>query len=73
MIADEAAPEQILEQGKFGPVRSQLERLRQYWSDLGVTTVVMESTAQYWRPVWDELEGQFSLHLAHAQSNRAPN
>lgn len=72
VIADEAAPEQILEQGKFGAVRSELERLRQYLSDLGVTTVVMESTAQYWRPVWDELEGQFSLHLAHAQSNRAP-
>jgi len=37
-----------------------------------VTEVVMESTAQYWRPVWSELEPHFTLHLAHAQSNRAP-
>ena len=33
----------------------------------------MESTAQYWRPVWMELEGAFRLHLAQAQSNRAPH
>ena len=72
VIADETAPEQILEQGKFGSVRSELERLRRCLSDHGVTAVVMESTAQYWRPVWNELEGCVSLHLAHAQSNRAP-
>ena len=51
VIADETAPEQILEQGKFGSVRSELERLRRCLSDHGVTAVVMESTAQYWRPV----------------------
>src|SRR5262245_60276497 len=49
--------------------------------------MVMESTAQYWKPVWDALErywkpictkhagaGPMSgmLHLAQAQSNRAP-
>lgn len=72
VIVDDAAPEQILEHGKFGSVRSELERLRQCLSIHGVTSVVMESTAQYWRPVWNELEGQFCLHLAHAQSNRAP-
>lgn len=32
----------------------------------------MESTAQYWKPVWLRLEGQIRLHLAQAQSNRAP-
>ena len=72
VIADDTAPEQLLEQGKFGSVRSELERLHQCLSDHGVTAVVMESTAQYWRPVWNELEGFVSLHLAHAQSNRAP-
>lgn len=72
VVADEAAPEIILEQARFGSVCSELERLHQFLSAQGVTTVVMESTAQYWRPVWNALEGQFSLHLAHAQSNRAP-
>jgi transposase len=32
----------------------------------------MESTALYWRPVWQQLEGQCDLYLAQAQSNRAP-
>ena len=32
----------------------------------------MESTAQYWKPVWLELEPYLKLHLAQAQSNRAP-
>ena len=32
----------------------------------------MESTAQYWKPVWRQLEPWFKLHLAPAQSNRAP-
>jgi transposase len=33
---------------------------------------MMESTAQYWRPVWLELEPRICLHLAQAFSNRAP-
>ncbi len=52
-----------------------------------VEEVVMESTAQYWRPVWETLErvwqptrrnragagpGSGALHLAQAQSNRGP-
>lgn len=32
----------------------------------------MESTAQYWKPVWLALEPDFDLHLAQAWSNRAP-
>jgi transposase len=31
----------------------------------------MESTAQYWKPVWMELERHMRLHLAQAQSNKA--
>ena len=37
-----------------------------------MTEVVMESTAQYWKPVWRELEPYMRLHLAQAFSNRAP-
>ena len=32
----------------------------------------MESTAQYWKPVWYELEPYLRLNLAQAFSNRAP-
>jgi transposase len=37
-----------------------------------VQEVAMESTAQYWKPVWLALEGQWRMHLAQARSNRCP-
>ena len=44
------------------------------WSDFldkhNVTDVAMESTAQYWRPVWMTLESEFTLTLAQARSTR---
>jgi transposase len=56
---------------KFGTTASQLRDLRQWLTEHQVREAVMESTAQYWRPVWQELEGHFQLQLAHAHSNRA--
>jgi len=63
-------------------------RLRANWLiDQQVEEVVMESTAQYWKPVWGALEQYWkpsgqkreaaapmsgTLHLAQAQSNRGP-
>lgn len=72
VVVERAAPDQVVDRGKFGTGRAELARLRQWLSDHGVSEAVMESTAQYWRPVWSELEGHLHLHLAHAQSNRAP-
>jgi hypothetical protein len=38
-----------------------------------VREVVLESTGQYWKPVWLDLEPHFEkLQWAQAQSNRAP-
>src|SRR6185503_8259701 len=60
----------------------QLRALAEWLVEHEVDEVVMESTAQYWRPVWEALErywvprrregGRASglLHLAQAQSNR---
>src|SRR5215831_9335365 len=48
--------------------------LKRWWRFLrqqGVTHAAMESTAQYWRPVWMALEGEFSLTLAQASSTQA--
>ena len=61
-----------VQKAKFGTMESQLRRLAQWLTELRVRQAVMESTAQYWRPVWRELEDQFELFLAQAQSNRAP-
>jgi transposase len=57
---------------KFGTTPGELKLLRTWLSEQGVREVVMESTAQYWKPVWQELEGHCKLFLAQAYSNRAP-
>ncbi len=51
---------------------SESRRLSIWLKERGVEEAVMESTAQYWRSVWLELEPQMLLHLAQAFSNRAP-
>jgi hypothetical protein len=51
---------------------TELHHLATWLRERGVVEAVMESTAQYWRSVWLELEPHMSLHLAQAFSNRAP-
>lgn len=60
------------EERTFGTGSSELQRLAEWLSQQGVREAVMESTALYWKPVWHSLEGVCELHLAQAQSNRAP-
>jgi len=57
---------------KFGATVPELQRLREWQGAEGVQEVVMESTAQYWKPVWIALEGEFELQLTQARSNKAP-
>src|SRR4051812_26244052 len=67
-----AGGEFTFERRKFGTLDSDLKELSPWLAEREVKVVVMESTAQYWRSVWFQLEGQCALHLAQAQSNRAP-
>jgi transposase len=57
---------------RFGTTTSELRNLSTWLREQGVKQAVMESTAQYWRPVWYELEPYMELCLAQAFSNRAP-
>jgi len=68
---------------RFGTTGSALQALAEWLVVEQVDEVVMESTAQYWRPVWEVLEKSWMpkrqaeaesgrLHLAQAQSNRGP-
>src|SRR5215471_2283701 len=57
---------------KFGTTESELRQLSTWLDEERVREAVMESTAQYWKPVWQQLEGQCKLYLAQAHSNRAP-
>jgi transposase len=59
-------------QRKFGTSYGELEGLSEWLSQQQVSEIAMESTAQYWRPVWLALEGRFRLHLAQPRSTLAP-
>jgi transposase len=60
------------EKRKFGTTRAEIQHLQSWLGAQGVSEVVMESTAQYWRPVWHGLEPHFALHLTHPLKTRAP-
>jgi transposase len=53
-------------------VASELKALEEWLATREVCEAVMESTAQYWKLVRQQLEGRYRLHLARAHSNRAP-
>lgn len=72
VVADAQSPQTVLAKDKFGTAYTELQRLLNWLLEQRVQEVVMESTAQYWRPLWTALEPHLVLHLAHAQSNRAP-
>lgn len=72
-VEDTAGEALEFECRRFGAGNSERQHVVSWLKERGVTEVVMESTAQYWRPVWLELEPHFAkLHLAQAHSNRAP-
>jgi transposase len=72
VIADSAHPDVPLQSRRFGTGSAELRHLSAWLLQYGVEGAVMESTAQYWKPVWLELEPYMALHLAQAQSNKAP-
>jgi transposase len=87
VVADvELVGEWTFARARFGSGPGQLQALADWLVGQQVEEVVMESTAQYWKPVWGALERFWmpvaqhradaprragTLHLAQAQSNRA--
>jgi transposase len=59
------------QKARFGATSREVHKLADWLAAQQVTTVVMESTALYWRPVWMALEKHFRLLLAQARSNAA--
>ena len=82
----EIESEYQFERRMFGSNPEQLRSLAAWLLEQEAEEVVMESTAQYWKPVWETLERMEAdcekregasrrsgtLHLAQAQSNRGP-
>jgi transposase len=50
-------PDMPMREEKFRTFTKDLRRLRQWLIQCKVTELAMESTGQYWRPVWNILEG----------------
>ena len=72
VVVDTNTPEEKPVRRRFATMPSELQRFLTWLREQGVEEAVMESTAQYWRSVWLELEPHMRLHLAQAFSNRAP-
>ena len=88
VIADvESGGEYEFQYHRTATTPDQLRALADWLTAHDVQEVVAESTAQYWRPVWEALERYWqpgcrnrpeagpaagALHLAQAKSNRAP-
>jgi transposase len=86
VVADVEKEEYEFERQRFGSTPEELRRLCTWLLEREVEEVVMESTAQYWKPVWGFLErfwkrpwqqregagAAATLHLAQAKSNRGP-
>ena len=54
-------------QRRFGAMTQDLQELANWLRQFEVTQLAMESSGVYWKPVWNILEGQFTVLLANAQ------
>ncbi len=55
----------------FSTMTSDLEELMIWLKKYEVTTIGMESTGIYWKPIFNVMEGQFEIVLANAQRLKA--
>jgi transposase len=72
ILADAAKADVPLQRRRFGTGAAELQQLAGWLCQYEVKAAVMESTAQYWKPVWMEREPYMRLHLGQAQSHKAP-
>ena len=72
VVLNSSAPDRDHATARFGTAHQQRQELVEFLRFHQVSHVAMESTAQYWRPVWMDLEGEFPLTLAQARSTHAP-
>jgi hypothetical protein len=70
VVLHNAQPDCDYASGVFCTTQAGLRELVAFLQQHNVTDVAMESTAQYWRPVWMTLENEFTLTLAQARFTR---
>ena len=62
-----AGGKEIIEVREYDTKRKSLRAMANWLREMGVTHVAMESTANYWRPVFDQLEAQCQVVLLNPQ------
>jgi transposase len=60
------APEGVADLPTFGTMTHELLALADWLVEAGVTHGAMESTGEYWQPVYNLLEGVVTIFLVHA-------
>ena len=73
VVGRQGMDEKQWERRKFGSTTQELLHVMAWLQQKQVKEVAMESTAQYWKPVWIALESHFTLHLAQARSTKGPS
>ncbi len=58
--------DELYEAKTFGTMTRDLLELADWLLERGITHVAMESTGEYWKPVYNLLEGQFTLFVVNA-------
>ena len=71
VLTGSAAEEPQSETRRFDTTVPSLERLRAWFKEEQVTHVVMESTGSYWIPIFNLLEGLFTVVLANPEEVKA--
>jgi transposase len=67
LLKSEQGKAPLKEVRTFGTLTDELVALREWLQAVGCSHVVMESTGVYWKPVYNILEGYFTLLVANAQ------
>jgi transposase len=70
-IVPDAKGQRHKERRTFSTMTPDLLRMRCWLKDLGVTHVAMESTASYWKPIFNILEGHLEVLVVNAQHLKA--
>jgi len=56
----------LMELKEFGTMTADLLALSDWLAEAGITHVAMESTGEYWKPLYSNLEGDMTVFLVNA-------
>src|SRR6266700_1723141 len=70
-ITSDAQSQQCRERRTFSTMTSDLLRMRDWLKEREISHVAMESTASFWKPIFNSLEGHLEVLVVNAQHLKA--